>query len=229
MIDWHSHVLPCVDDGSGSTEESIAMLDMLSAQGIKTVVATPHFFANDESVSDFLKRRDEALRILDSELAEKNIEIIPGAEVKYYQGISKLQELGSLCIGDTDLLLLEMSFSKWTEYTVKELVDIASSRKVKIVLAHIERYLKLQRDSVWERLYDSGILMQVNASFFNDLFSRRKAFKMLDEHRIHFLGSDCHNIKTRSPQIGKAYEIIRKHYGDDFIKQMDDYGYSVLS
>ena len=229
MIDWHSHVLPCVDDGSGSTEESIALLNMLSAQGIKTVVATPHFFANDESVCDFLKRRDEALRILDSELAEKTIEIIPGAEVKYYQGISKLQELGSLCIGDSDLLLLEMSFSRWTEYTVKELVDIASSRKVKIVLAHIERYLKLQRDSVWERLYDSGILMQVNASFFNDLFSRRKAFKMLDEHRIHFLGSDCHNIKTRPPQIGKAYEIIRKYYGDDFIKQMDDYGYSVLS
>ena len=229
MIDWHSHVLPCVDDGSGSTEESIALLDMLSAQGIKTVVATPHFFANDESVCDFLKRRDEALRMLDSELAEKNIEIVPGAEVKYYQGISKLQELGSLCIGDSDLLLLEMSFSKWTEYTVKELVDIASSRKVKVVLAHIERYLKLQRDSVWERLYDSGILMQVNASFFNDLFSRRKAFKMLDEHRIHFLGSDCHNIKTRPPQIGKAYEIIRRNYGDDFVRQMNDYGYSVLS
>ena len=50
MIDWHSHVLPQMDDGSKSAEESLAMLKMQSEQGVDTVIATPHFYANDESL-----------------------------------------------------------------------------------------------------------------------------------------------------------------------------------
>ena len=229
MIDWHSHILPGVDDGSKNVSESVTLLNMLSQQGIKTVVATPHFLANEESAEQFIARRDEAFGKLNEEFQHISIEIVLGAEVKYYEGISKLQNISSLCIGKSKLLLLEMPFTTWTEYTIRELIEMASSGNVKIVLAHIDRYLSQQKKHVWERLYDSGILMQVNASFFNDLFSRRKAFKMLDEHRIHFLGSDCHNIKTRPPEIGKAYGNIKKHFGEDFLNQMNDYGYSVLS
>ena len=57
MIDWHSHILPGVDDGSRNVEESISILGMLNLQGVKTVIATPHFLANDESLESFLIRR----------------------------------------------------------------------------------------------------------------------------------------------------------------------------
>ena len=57
MIDWHSHILPGMDDGSKDPEESIAMLDMLEQQGIDTVIATPHFYANEETTEEFLGRR----------------------------------------------------------------------------------------------------------------------------------------------------------------------------
>ena len=58
MIDFHTHILPKVDDGSRSLEQSLAMLNELKKQGVKKLVATPHFYANDESVESFLERRN---------------------------------------------------------------------------------------------------------------------------------------------------------------------------
>lgn len=64
MIDFHSHILPGIDDGSASVEESLKLLEMLAEQGVKTVVATPHFYPDRTSVSDFLRRRDAAYQRL---------------------------------------------------------------------------------------------------------------------------------------------------------------------
>jgi protein-tyrosine phosphatase len=60
VLDFHSHILPEVDDGSQSVDESILMINALAEQGIDRIVATPHFYANDESVSEFLVRRQKA-------------------------------------------------------------------------------------------------------------------------------------------------------------------------
>ena len=70
--------------------------------------------------------------------------------------------------------------------------------------------------------------MQVNANFFTTLFSRHKALSLLKEGKIQFIGSDCHNTNTRPPQINKAFEIIQKKLGDDYISQINEYGYSKL-
>ena len=220
MIDWHSHILPGIDDGSGSIEESLALLKMQREQGADTVIATPHFFADDETVDEFLARRQESLDSLLSAARDEIPRIICGAEVKYYPGIGKLESLSKLCIGESNLILLEMPMGKWTE--------IAVTHRVRVILAHIDRYLKLESDSVWERLYESGILMQVNASFFNELFTKKKATDMLARGGIHAIGSDCHNLRNRPPRLGKAYELIRKKLGDEFVTQFNEYGYSLL-
>ena len=86
--------------------------------------------------------------------------IICGAEVKYYPGIGKLESLSKLCIGESNLILLEMPMGKWTEYTVRELTEIAVTHRVRVILAHIDRYLKLESDS----------------SLFTLHFQKRKAF-----------------------------------------------------
>jgi protein-tyrosine phosphatase len=112
---------------------------------------------------------------------------------------------------------------------VRELIELSGKSRIRIVLAHIERYLNLQKQAVWERIHDSGILIQANASFFTTLASRRKAISLLKEGEIHFVGSDCHNVTSRSPKIGKAFEIIQKKLGDDYISQMNEYGYSMLA
>lgn len=228
MIDWHTHILPAMDDGSHNLNESISLLNMQVSQGVSTVIATPHFYANDETVDSFLQRRKNSFELLKTELTEATVEVKLGAEVKYYQGISRMDKLESLRIEGSKLLLLEMPMTTWTEYMVRELVELSGKSSVQIVLAHIERYLSLQKRSVWERIYDSGILTQVNASFFTTLISRHKALSLLKEGKIQFIGSDCHNITSRPPQIGKAFEIIQKKLGDDYISQMNEYGYSML-
>lgn len=228
MIDWHSHILPGIDDGSQNVTESSELLKMLSDQGVKTVVATPHFFANSDTIESFLEKRKNSYDTLFEQVLTDSPEILLGAEVKYYQGISRMNELKKLCIDNSKLLLLEMSMSRWTEYTLREFEELALSRDITVVLAHIERYLKFQNDETWNRLYENGILMQVNASFFTAFSTKRKALTYLENGDIHFIGSDCHNLTSRAPRIGKAFKIIKNKLGESFINQMNEYGYSVL-
>ena len=229
MVDFHSHILPCIDDGSQSVEESVELLAMLSEQGVETVVATPHFFAERESIEDFLKRRQSSYEALCAELPQGMPKIVLGAEVKYYNGICHLEDLRKLCVGNSNMLLLELPMSKWTEYTVREVIDLSNSKGITVVLAHIDRYLAFQDNDVWGRFLESGILFQVNASFFTERRSRRKAFSLIKNNSIHFLGSDCHRILTRPPYIGQAVEIIEKKLGEEFVALMTEYASSMLA
>lgn len=229
MIDWHSHILPGMDDGSKDAAESIAMLGMQAMQGVTTVIATPHFYANDETVPSFLERRRKSLEELKAQLPENTPKILLGAEVRYYQGISRLEGLKDLTVEGSKLLLLEMPMATWTESMVRELVELSGKSSVRIVLAHVDRYMRLQKQSVWDRIMDSGIMMQVNASFFTSIGSRRKAISLLEGGMAQFIGSDCHNTTTRPPTLGKAFEVIRKRLGEDYLDQMNQYGYSLLA
>jgi protein-tyrosine phosphatase len=217
-----------MDDGSGSVEESLKLILMQQQQGADKIIATPHFLANDESVDLFLERREASFKLLKPNLSDKAPQIILGAEVKYYEGISRLAQLKSLRIEGSNLLLLEMPFSKWSDYMVREITELSLMGDVNLVLAHIDRYLPLQSQNVWNYIFESDILTQVNASFFAGFATRRKALGMLKQGRIDFIGSDCHNLAQRPPQLDKAYGYIEKKLGIDFINQMNEYGESML-
>lgn len=222
MIDFHTHILPGMDDGSKSADESLAMLESLRKQGIRKVAATPHFYANDESVDTFLARREKSFAVLKDRLTD-SMQVLAGAEVRYYEGISRLPDLKKLRISGTKFVLLEMPFSPWTEYSVREIIDIAAQGKVTPVLAHIDRYLPMLKKSVLPRLLNSGVLMQVNSSFISGFFTRAKAFSMLRTNQIHFIGSDCHNLMDRPPDIAKAFSLIRRKFGDMFLADYINY------
>ena len=229
MIDWHSHVLPAMDDGSHNPAESLQMLQAQAAQGITTVIATPHFYANDESVDSFLARRDSAAARLREQLPKDGVPtLLLGAEVRYYPGISRMEGLTSLCIEGTRLLLLEMPFSHWTDSMVRELIELSGKDGICLVLAHIDRYLSQQSRAVWDTLLDNGVLMQANASFFTAFSTRRKALTLLDGGYVHLLGSDCHNMTSRPPKIGAALDGIRRRCGADYLMQINEYGYSLF-
>lgn len=224
MIDFHSHILPGIDDGSKNADESLRMLNLLKGQGVSKVVATPHFYANHNSVEDFLRKRENAFSKLSHILNEDVPEIILGAEVKYYEGISRLDNLSKLCIGKSKLLLLEMSMKRWTEYTLREVREISNSGNVIIVLAHIERYLGFQPKGTIEELVENGIFIQSNADFFIDMRTRRKALKLLNNGLIHFIGSDCHNLDSRAPRIDEAISYIKRKSGEDLLSQIKSLG-----
>lgn len=221
MIDFHCHLLPDMDDGSSSVEESLQILTSLSQQNVEKVVATPHFIANNESVDEFLYRRKNSYESLKPKLHKGLPEIRLGAEVEFYNGISNLEGLKKLCAENTDILLLEMPNEKWTQYTVAELFRLVSDGSIRIMLAHIERCLFLQDRDVVEYLLDNDVIMQSNASYFINTFTKRKACKRLSEHTIHVLGSDSHNMTTRPPKIKEAVDFIRKKLGNESIEYID--------
>lgn len=232
MIDFHTHILPNIDDGSQSAEESILMLQKLKNQGCEVVAATSHFIADKDTPASFFKRRANAYEVMKSMMEESMLsfpEILLGAEVLYYPGISRLSDLSSFCLGNSKLLLLEMPMSRWNEYTIRELIEMTCSSEILVVLAHFERYIDLQNKDIWRRLADSGIMFQANASFFLNTRTGRKALKMLKSGRIHFLGSDCHNIKHRPPRIGNAISVIHDKLGSEFVEEWERFQKSFFS
>ncbi len=219
MIDFHSHILPKMDDGSKSVEESLELLAMLAEQGVKKVVATPHFYANDESVEKFLTRRQKAYETLCAALPDGMPEILLGAEVRYYQGISRLKELKALCVQGSNLLLLEMPEVRWTEYVAKEVQDLTCLGDLTLILAHVDRCLHFQSGNTLKKIAESGVVLQINAEAITAPF-RRRAMTLLKSGAGCLIGSDCHNLTDRPPYIGKAFDLIRKKMGEDFAEHL---------
>ena len=235
MIDFHSHILPGIDDGSRNVKMSLGMIDTLSLQGVHTICATSHFYVTQRTPEHFLERRQEAYELLEPVLPKNSPRILLGAEVLYFPGISRLEALKDLCLEGTDVLLLEMPFSEWQEYWIREVCDLALSREFTIVLAHIERYYSQQPRKVWDKLLELGVLMQVNADFFlqqDSIFRFRngnKALKLLKEGRIHLLGTDAHNLSSRPPIIAEARDVILQNLGQTALDRIDELGEELIS
>lgn len=208
MIDIHSHVLPGIDDGSRDAEESLAMLRLSARQGVHCMAATPHFYPMENSPERFLVRRQAAVEQLRAAWRPGLPKLLLGAEVYFFEGMSHVEELDTLCLEGTRLLLLEMPFSRWPDRVVAEAVSLQEQRGLTVLLAHIERYFRWQPKGIWDELLDMGLLMQCNANFFLDWRTKRKAARMLDEGKIHFLGSDAHNMTSRPPRLGEALAAV---------------------
>ena len=229
MVDIHSHILPQLDDGSSSVRESLLMLDEMRRQGIKIVAATPHFEVHRESVDSFLERRAKSFETISEALTEDEPQIRLGAEVLYYEGISRMEGLQRLCIEGTDLLLLEMPITKWTSYTVGEVVNLSHAGTVRVVIAHFERCIPAQKRGMLDYLLENDLLIQANASYFLERRTRRRAVSLLKKNKIHFLGSDSHNMKERAPRLGMAYNLISKKLGKHFSYEMQSFAYNMFS
>lgn len=208
MIDIHSHVLPRMDDGSKSTAESLAMLRISAEQGISVVAATPHFHPGQNDPDEFLLRRAASVERLREEWEDGLSELILGAEVAYFEGISYVENMRKLCLEGTNLLLLEMPFCSWTERMAKEIQILERQHGIRVLLAHVERYRYCKKAPVWDELLEGQVLVQCNAEFFINRWTRRRARCMLENGRIQLIGSDCHNMQNRMPNMGKALQII---------------------
>lgn len=212
MTDFHTHILPGMDDGSKSVHESIAMLREEAGQGVGEVFLTPHYYAEENSPVEFLKRRYGAWKKLEMFLSPELPKLRLGAEVQYFEGICSVEDIRHLRIVGTDLLLLEMPFTRWTSRVVEDVFELNDRCDIQIVLAHIERYLRFQPKEVWQRLRDGGVWMQSNVSFFAGWKTRREAMDMFARGEIHLLGSDCHNMASRRPNWNLLPERTKELY-----------------
>ena len=199
MIDFHTHILPGMDDGSRSVSESIAMLQLEAQLGMDTVFLTPHYYAEENSPAVFLKRQENALRQLIPHLCRQLPKLYVGAEVQYFDSICAVEDVQYLRIVGTPYLLLEMPFFRWTNHMVNDVLELNDRPDTQVVLAHIDRYMEYQNPEVWQTLRSRGVLMQANVSFFANWKTRQRAISMLKQGEIHMLGSDCHNMESRRP------------------------------
>lgn len=208
MIDMHSHVLPGIDDGSGSVEESLAMLWACARQDIDCVAATPHFYPMEDTPERFLEQREEAAERLRAAWQPGLPRLLLGAEVCFFEGMSRAEALDALCLEGSRVLLVEMPFGPWPERTVSEVAGLRERRGLTVVLAHIERYFRWQPGRLWDELPGLGVLTQCSAGFFLDRKTRGRARRMLKQGKISFLGSDAHNMTSRPPRLGDAVALL---------------------
>lgn len=221
MTDLHTHILPGIDDGAKTAEESLTMLCMEREQGVDTVVLTPHFYRDRENPKHFLKRREAAMFTLGKAvlaLTEEERNALPrlliGAEVAWAPNLADWEELPELCIGNTKNLLLEMPFTLWTDRMIDQIYDLMSRTGITPVIAHLERYWKIQRPEHIREVLELGVPVQISADVLLHFASRGSALKILKNKQAHLLASDCHNCIRRPPDLAAALDVVRSKLGE---------------
>jgi protein-tyrosine phosphatase len=192
---------------------------------VEKIVATPHFYAQKDSVDAFLKRRESSRQRLEEALSESplsQIEIRSGAEVYYFHGIGRASMLPKLCMEGTDTILLEMPFCQWDKQILKDVTHILKEQHLNIILAHIERYYEFQKDkTVWNEVFSLPVTPQINADSFLRWKYRRRCYGFLKEGYEVVLGSDCHNMTSRQPNLAQARAVLKKKAGQGILDEMD--------
>ena len=223
-IDLHSHILPQLDDGSDSVEMSLAMLYQMAEQGVDVVCATSHYYAKHSSIPAFCERRAEALERLSSVLTEDLPQVLPAAEVAYFLRMEE-QDLTPLCIQGTRTLMLEMPFADWTSLQLETVEALVLDCRYDVVLVHPERFCfsKSNRHKL-EKLAELPIGLQVNAGSLLRWGTRRLALDLLQMAQYPLLGSDCHNLTSRPPNLKEGRKVVMQKLGEAFLKKIDRYG-----
>ncbi len=230
MIDFHTHILPEVDDGSTDAQMSAALLKELKNHGVKKVLLTPHFYAYASSAEVFSEIRETSVQELLNELKKNpvDIELYLGCEVLYFEELWRVESLKEFCIKGTEYILVEMPFAPWPENMVRG-VEKLVGKGLTPVIAHFERYIKYKGN--WEKLcemVEMGALLQMNCKYINDFKTRRRAMKFIKSGAVFAIGTDCHNLEDRAPDYREAVNILEKKLSDSEFKQLMSRPNSIL-
>lgn len=217
LIDYHSHILPEIDDGAKNEKTSLEMIDMLKKQGVERIVATPHFYAHREhSVSDFMDKRQKAFDII----AEKSSvsDIVLGAEIAIEHGISEIKGIEKLAFQGTDLILLELPYARFSPWMTGEIYNIYIEYKLKPIIAHIHRYLDYYTENQMEQILELPVIFQINNEAFSSWKQARFVKRLFKSELPIVFGSDCHNMTKRRPN----WDLLKRKCKSETIKKSDD-------
>lgn len=209
ICDVHCHILPEMDDGCADLPETLRVLQIANEQGVHELIATPHFYSNKERLGTFLDRRRRSYELLAPHIPS-SMHVCLGAEVAYFSGISRYENIEQLCLGQSRFLLLELPFALWDSNVVRELYNLICIRGITPVLAHIERYLDIQPKDMVRKVLALDVLVQMNAENLLRFMPSFQARRLLRSGTVQLLGSDCHNTTDRGFCLGKAVEHLRK-------------------
>lgn len=213
--DLHSHILPGIDDGARTLDESVEMVRELADLGVRRVVATPHYMVETIYTSP-RKENLKLVRKLQKRLDAEGIlvEVLLGNEIYINEQIEELVSLGLVApLDGSEYLLVELPMSG--EYPgYKDILAELMSDGFKVILAHPERYATVQEDfGVVEELYDAGVLLQCNLGSFAGQYGKsaqKVAEKLVASGMVFGFGSDIHRVRGEK-YWRKVRKKLRKH------------------
>lgn len=225
MIDIHCHILPEVDDGSDSLDETLEMCRIALADGTTTIVATPH--QQDGVYQNSVETILERVRTVRTHLKKANLqlELLPGADVRIEVDTGeKILQGEVLSINNTKRYFLLEFPAHAIPVNIDRLIFNLLLKDITPVLTHPERILEVQENPnrVYE-LVSMGVLSQVTAmSITGDFGSRVKkcAHTLLKHNLVHVIASDAHSADYRNPILSDAVKVAGRIVGEEFARQM---------
>lgn len=213
LCDFHTHILPGIDDGARNLTMSLDMLAMLKKQGVDKVIATPHFYAHRQPMEEFIQKREEALLKIQNSGATGLPEIYTGAEV-YLERDMRREDLSPLCLQGTSYILIEMPYMPFESWMLEEVYDFCLKQSLSPIFAHLDRYFSLYNDNNIQEVLDfDNATIQVNNSALFTRKSLKMVLKWIKEGRTIIFGSDCHDLSGRDPNDGQAQSILLSKLG----------------
>lgn len=211
MFDIHTHILPQVDDGSGSWKETMDMIRDGVKDGIKGAVCTSHVFTvlNKELEKKYILRFNE----LNKRLQQENIKfrIWLGSEINVNAKFDIESSIATYN-GDKKYILLELPMSDYPHH-VDNLLFQLSLQGVTPILAHPERNtIIMQKPEIVKNLIERGVLIQVNSGSITGMFGhrvRKITLDFINKGWAHLVASDCHSYRNRPMLLSKAYAVVR--------------------
>jgi tyrosine-protein phosphatase YwqE len=199
QVDIHSHLLPGLDDGVQSYEESEDVILHFQNLGYRKLITSPHVMSDTyKNTSERILARLKKLRAF---LKEREIDMEIEAAAEYYLDeyvVKLVDENQKILTFGKNYLLFETNFLN-EPFNLKEFIFLATTKGYQPVLAHPERYLYLQNNlEKAEDLIDRGVLFQINISSITGFYSKivqTTANKLIDRGWVHLLGSDCHHLQ----------------------------------
>ena len=223
LTEYHCHILPGIDDGADSVETSLQMVEMMRNQGVQRICATPHFYAHRESsVADYLEKRQAAFEKIQGQTAVQDIHL--GAEVAIEHGISELEGIEKLAIEGTRIILLELPYRPYEKWMSEEIYNIAAEFKLKVMLAHVHRYLPYYSREELETILRCNAVYQINNEAFASWKEKKIARKVMAEHTHFAFGSDAHNTSSRKPNWNLLLKKVKRDALDTSNGMFEKYG-----
>ena len=219
FVDIHCHLIPGIDDGAKSWQESLAMAEMAVADGTRTIILTPHqlgaFSHND---GDTVRARTNELQ---QQLQDHRVplQVLPGGDVRIEEGmLAGLRNGQVMSLADHGKhVLLELPHELY--FSMEGVLDGLNSAKMVGILSHPERNQGLLKNpQTVKHLVEYGCLMQITAGSLMRTFGpncEQLAVWMLEEGLVHFVASDAHGARARRPLLGRAFQRVAELVGDE--------------
>ena len=226
MIDLHHHLLPGLDDGSKSMEDSVAMAILAAADGITHVVCTPH--ANGRYTYD-PAANEAKLTELRGLLAGEKVALTLGMGCDFHLSYDNIQAAKDdptrYAINGKGYLLVEIPDYGLPRGLTEIFYELQLAGLTPI-LTHPERNPTLQADMArMEEWLRGGVLVQVTGDSVRGSMGKqaeRMAHHLLAQRWVHFLATDAHNSGSRPPRLREARAIVAKKYGEEYAEMLTE-------